>query len=274
MAIKPSKKVDAGETLRIDTIDFGHADFYLVGKSPFLCNRLAEKARHELLLPAPPKNRAEKASALKHEPLLEYRASPYQWKDDNHATRLKFPAGAFKKALAAAALDIPGAAKAEIGRLVTAQWQDVELFGVPKLHMSIVRQAGISRTPDVRTRAILPEWAVKIAFDYMQPKLNLQSVGNLLGASGLIVGVGDGRPQKGTFSFGQFVIVPKADKDWARITKEGGRAAQDAALLKPELYDEDTEDLYTWFYDELSRRGGKEGLAAEEIAADIDPGNA
>jgi hypothetical protein len=248
-------KTSASAELVISELEFGEAQFHILGRSPFVFNRMSEKARMQLLLPRPGRmGAAEKASNIKHDPLQEYRDSVYRYRTDDHPTRLKFPSNALKKAAASAALDIPGAAKTEIGRLLTAQWGDVEIFGRPQLYMAVVRMAGIQKTPDIRTRALLPKWATTITLRYMRPKLNFQSVANLLAAAGMIVGVGDGRQEKGTFSFGQFEIVTEDDPEYLAVLREG-REIQDEALANPDFYDDETEDMYRWYYEERKRRG-------------------
>ncbi len=242
----------------INIIEIHKEDFtvHLLGTSPLIYNAMSEKAWHELLMPAPKKNAAEKAANLKHDPFLEYRNSVYRSLVDG-PTRLNFPASAFKKALASAALDIPGAAKAQIGRLVWVNGVRVEMFGVPKMLCAITRSADMNRTPDVRTRAILPEWACTLSIQFMRPILKAQTVANLLGAAGFTQGIGDWRQQKGSGSHGQFTIVAPDHPDFVRICKEQGRTAQDAALKDPEFYDDETEKLMTWFTEERGRREGK-----------------
>lgn len=236
----------------------GELNACLLGIQPLIFNAMSEKVRHELLMPAPKKNAAAKAANLKHQPLDEYRNSTYQNRDKDADTRLNFPASAFKRALASAALDIPGAAKAQIGRLVWCTGDRVDIYGVPKMLMAITRSADMNKTPDVRTRAIVPEWACRISLRFMKPILKDQVIANLLAAAGFTQGIGDWRQQKGAGSYGQFKLVSENDKDFVRICKQGGRVAQDAGLNAPTFYDEETERLYTWFNAEVLHRYGSE----------------
>jgi hypothetical protein len=148
-----------------------------------------------------------------------------------------------------AALDLPGTKKAEIGRLIWVESYMVDVYGIPYLKMDGVRTADINRTPDIRTRAFLPEWACKIRIKFVKPKLNPNAVFNLLVAGGITCGVGDFRQEKGKGSFGQFTIVDHDDKEWTRIAKAQGMKAQDHALSHPEAYpnDPDTIELLDWF---------------------------
>lgn len=228
-------------------------EFAVLGTKPLICNRLSEKARHELLLPAGRKNAAERQSTLKHDPLEEYRATPYTLTEG--PTLLAALSGWFKGAMMEAALDLPDAKKAQIGRLVWVEGHYLPLFGTPKLFMAMTRSANAARTPDVRTRAILPRWACKVAVTFVIPILNERSIANLIAAAGFTAGVGDWRPQKGKGTFGQYSLVSQDDPEWKDIVAKEGRKAQQAALADPEFYDTETADLFSWFNDTASKRG-------------------
>jgi len=220
---------------------------HVLGTSPLIFHRMSEKAKRELLLPRGRKTAADKASQLKHEPISEFRASVYRYADDTQPTRLRFPAAAFKSAMATAALDLPGAKRSEIGRLTWVDGADVAIYGVPQVFMSVVRSSDIARTPDVRTRAIVPRWCCKVRVNFVAPKLTAQSVANLLSAAGVTVGIGDFRQEKGKGNFGQFVLVDETDPQWREIAETGGREAQDEALANPKPYDEETAEMLDWF---------------------------
>lgn len=245
------------EPIDIVELKTGEIVFNVLGVTPLICNRLSEKARHELLLPRGRKNAAEKASTLKHNPYEEFRASPYKISDESSPTLIAMPGSAFKQAGASAAKDIPGAAKAQIGRLTWVNAWNVAVFGVPQIFCSIVRSADMNRTPDVRTRAILPRWACQISIRFVKPILNEKSLANLVAAGGVICGVGDWRQEKGSANFGQFKLVGMDDPEFAEIVKTGGRKAQIEAMKAPEAFDDETADLLDWFSMETGRRGVK-----------------
>jgi hypothetical protein len=250
-----AKQKDESEVFVMEVMQ-GAMDFCVIGTSPIILNRMSEKAQRELLMPKGRKNAAEKASTLKHDPMAEFRASPYTSQGDSGATRLQLLASMFKGAMRTAALDIPGAKKAQIGRLVYIEGDRVDLFGVPKLLMSVTRSADMNRTPDVRSRAIVPEWACRIRVKFVKPIMREQSVANLLAAGGITAGVGDWRVEKGAGSYGTFQLCAPTDPEFVRICKLG-RKQQDAALAKPEAYDDETESLLSWFDVEVQRRGFK-----------------
>lgn len=241
-------------TLEIQPINAERGAFAVIGQSPLILNRLSEKARHELLLPAGRRrSAAARASSLKHDPIREFEDSPYTLAGDTH-TLLAIMATAFKGAMRTAALDLPGASKSQIGRLVYVEGDMVGVYGIPKLFMSITRSADMNHTPDVRTRCILPEWAAVVSISYVKPLITAKSVANLLAAGGVTAGVGDWRVEKGSGSFGRFGIVNADDPEFVRICSTGGRAAQEAAMEAHECYDEETADLLSWFDAELEGR--------------------
>jgi hypothetical protein len=157
----------------------------------------------------------------------------------------------FKGAMMTAALDMPGMFKSTIGRLVWVEGDYssdmIHIYGVPKMVLSLVRQAGLSKTPDVRSRPILPRWCCKVTIGYSVPLIGERDVANLLAAGGITSGVGDWRPQKGSGTFGQFRLAAMDDVEVAEIMAGGGRAEQVAALAEPEYYNEETADLMAWY---------------------------
>jgi hypothetical protein len=248
-------KQDAGSEIQIVAVQQERVQFVVRGTSPLILNRLAEKARRELLMPAPPKNRVTKATTLKHDPYSEFRSSPYRISDPSSSTLIGMPSSAFKGALRGAALDQPNAKKTEIGRLSYVEGEFVAIYGTPELLLSVVRQAGMNRTPDIRARAILREWAAVVTISFIRPNLTATGIGNLLAAAGITQGVGDWRPEKGAGAYGQFTLTDASDPVVERLMATGGRTAQEAAMNDPSAYNEETLELLSWFDGETSQRG-------------------
>lgn len=252
MATKPTTKT---EEISILQMTHDSVSFALIGTSPLIFNAVSFKSKQMLLMPRGRMTDADKAANLKHNPPEEFRNSVYRSLDDAAPTRLIFPASAFKGAMMTAALDLPGTKKTEIGRLSWVEGQYVAIYGVPQLLMSVVRSADINRTPDIRTRAILPEWACVVHIRFVRPKLSAQAMAHLVAAGGITSGIGDFRQEKGKGSFGQYQPVDAADAAFKRIVTAGGRAAQDAALADPVCYDVETEEMLSWFSAEIIRLG-------------------
>lgn len=247
-----TKKEASVEVMEVKT---GRIDFCILGKSPIILARMTEKAKQELLMPKGRKSAAERAGTLKHNPFEEFRAAPYLSEDPQSETLLCHIATAFKQSARGAALDIPGSTKSQIGRLVWVEGERVPLYGVPRIFMAITRSADMNKTPDVRTRCIVPEWACKLSVSFVKPIIKEQVIVNLFAAAGLMQGVGDWRPGKGSGNYGQFELVDENNADFQRITQQYRREAQQAAMDRPVAYDRETEEMLEWFSAESKRRG-------------------
>jgi hypothetical protein len=247
-----AKKKTETQQLEIQEIKMGELRCNVLGTSAMIMHRFPFKAWQELILPSPQKNRASLEQSLKHDPLQEYRSAFYVCREKG-PTMFHVPNGAFHGSLAQAAIDIPGAKKAQIERLTKIVDVTIELYGVPQIFSAMVRNSDMNRTPDVRTRPIFPQWACRLTIQYMKNVLTERTIGNLLGAAGVIVGIGDWRGEKGG-PFGSYRIVPDSDRDFRSIVKTQGRNAQHRAFDRPTYYDQDTSDILEWFRKEVKRR--------------------
>lgn len=250
-----TKKADAGSEISILEIQRGQVDFCVLGTSPLILNRMSQKVWHELLAPKGRKTAADKAQSLKHDPIQEFRDSPYIIDSPTAPTLLGVMATAFKKAMCTAALRTPGVNKTEIAQLVYVRGELLGIYGLPKVFMSITRSADINKTPDVRTRALVPEWACRLSITFAKPALREQSLVNLLAAAGFMAGIGDWRQEKGSGSYGSFRLADADDPDFLRIVNTMGRAEQRAALDNPVPYNDETSEMLAWFDVEVKRRG-------------------
>ena len=141
----------AGQEIHIIEVRKGVIDVCILGSTPIICQAMSAKAKMQILAPAAKKNAAEKASSLKHDPLQEFRDSPYKLADPLQPTYIALPATAFKGALRNAALDLPGASKSQIGRLTYVQGDMINIYGVPQMMMAVVR--GVMATAEWETAA-------------------------------------------------------------------------------------------------------------------------
>lgn len=251
-------------------IGMGEVEFCLLGVTPIIINRMATKAKRELLIPKLKGTRAELRASLKHDPRKEFVESVYRDPRPNAPTRLLALPVWFKKGTASMALDIPssGTSKTQLGRCMHAMGERVPLYGVPYVHMGIVRMSDMARTPDVRTRCIIPEWACKVTVRYMKPIMNEKMLFKLLSAAGMFRGAAEWRPEKGSGDYGQYRIVSADDAEFKERLKMG-RQVQDAVLSAPTLlpehfYDEDARDLYAYWEEQVKARDQK-GESIEEL---------
>jgi hypothetical protein len=251
------RKVVPGNEMEVVSVGHGTMTMCIIGESPLICNSMSLKATKELLLPAGKKTTAQKKTSLKHDPLREFRASMVRRREDeNGPTRVLFPAPAFKGAIMTSALDIPlPVKKSEIGRLSWVHGQKIDIYGVPQMFMAVVRNSDINRTPDIRTRALFPEWAARVTLKFVEPILTAPLVAQLMEFAGSVCGVGDFRQEKGKGNYGQFTICGEDDLRFQSIIRNGGMAAQDAAIADPECHDSETEELWAFYQEEVRNRG-------------------
>lgn len=243
---KPGKNTE----IMVLAVEHGICSMNLIGRTPLIFNRMSEKAKRQLLSPSPRRKAIERVEA-KHNPLQEYRDSVYRRNDG--PTLLYFPTTAFKAAMATASADIKGVAKAQINRLVYLPEDKQSIYGMPQLLMSVVRSADIQKTPDIRTRAILPAWGVRVTMAFVKPILNEEIVATLLANAGITVGIGDFRQEKGKGSHGTFELVADNDPRWRQLQDEA-RAVQTAALETPQCYDDESADLFNWWKEQAGQK--------------------
>lgn len=248
-------KAASSSEIFIPEIERTEMTFAVLGTSPLICNRKSEGVMQDLWLPPGKKTTAEKASSLKHDPLHEYRNSPYTAYGNDVPTRIQLMGSMFKKAMCLAAIDTDGVRKTQMQRLLTVKEIRVDVYGEPQMLVCGVGPVQFGGAPDVRTRAILREWACYITISFITPIIRKNSVANLLARAGVISGMGDWRVEKGSGAYGMFQPVDADNKDFKRILKEGGREVQDAALHSPRGYDVETEKAWSWFQQEAAKRG-------------------
>lgn len=251
-------------------------DVVLLGTSPLILHRLSEEAKHELLYPKGKKTEGGKATGkLKHNPLEEYMDSAYLIGNDKADTYLGIPSSSPKRAMSSAALDIEGVKKTQIGRLawITASGSShpegmselLGVYGMPQMVIKVVKSADMKKTPDIRTRCILPKWAVKMKVSYVAENIEKATVLRLLCAAGITVGVGDFRPEKGAGNYGQFTAMLIEDAtEKVKALLEPCREQQKAAMANPTYYDDETKGLYLWWCGEYARRKGEKEEKEEE----------
>jgi hypothetical protein len=242
------------ETIEVDEITLMPVDLHIVGRTALVQHRMSSKAMRELTLPSLRKNKAEKESSLKHDPVTEFRNACYVNRNPSEPALFHIPAGAFKAAMASAAIDLPGIAKAKLERLVSIQDTQINLFGKVYLRVDICRLSGMTKTPDPRFRPCFPEWACKLRLLYPKGLIQPSSIVNLMAAAGVFSGIGEWRSGRGSGGFGSFRVVNEDDEDYLRITSEQGRDVQAAMLADPVPYDEDTEELLAWYDAEINKR--------------------
>lgn len=245
--------VEKSETIQIVPLKQGVIKLRIVGVTPLIQNKMSAKVKAGLLVGSRKKTRAEKLD-IKHDPLQEYRDS-MELMGAEGPTALGLRIVAVKAAMCTAAIETAGLTKAGTQRLLFMPGALTPLYGTPQLSMMVVRSADINRTPDIRSRGFLPKWGAEIEINYIVPQLSAQAVITLLRNAGMVIGVGDGRQEKGKFAYGSFrVLDAQDDPEWDELVANHGRKAQEAALANPECADDETAELLEYFYAERTRR--------------------
>lgn len=252
---KKVKETEVQQELHIDALKQGRIKVRIIGRTGLYFNAMSMKAMRSLVLGGGKKTAAEKRE-IKHDPETEFVASTY--KVPTGPTLLGFPAGGIKKAMASATKDTAGIAGTEIKRLIFLPQDMISVWGRPYLRMDVVRSADMNRTPDIRTRAFLPEWCAEIDLTYITPALNPAGLVTLLSNAGIVCGIGDNRQEKGSGNFGTFDVLTEGDADqekfWKDLTQNEGRAVQVTAMDKPQAFDDLTRELWDFLKGERNRR--------------------
>ena len=242
-------------TMEIHALKQGRIKLRMISQTPMYFNSMGAKAWRDLLVGGGKKTAAQKKD-IKHNPEQEFRDSVY--KKSTGDTYLCFPAAGVKGAMSTAALETAGITKSSVQRLIFLPESHIQIWGKPYMKMDIVRSADMNKTPDVRTRAFLPNWCAEVEIRFVTPTLSSHSIVSLLQNAGQIVGIGDFRQEKGRGGFGTFSVAGSEDMGdmqeiWDEITQEG-RDIQEAAMNEPECFDDQTAELMEFLQEERLRR--------------------
>ena len=121
-------KKTTNTSVTIDALKQGRITLRMIGHTPIIFNRMAEKAKRDLLIGAGRKTAAQKKD-IKHNPELEFRSSIHKMADGD--TLLGFPAPGVKGAMATAALETSGVNKTSVNRLIFLPQQKISIWGTP-----------------------------------------------------------------------------------------------------------------------------------------------
>ena len=250
-----AKKTTVNEMgLSIDPLQQTEVSFKIIGTAPLIYNSMSLKAQKTLLMGAAKKTAAEKKE-IKHNPEEEFVDSCYI--NGNNGSYLSFPSTGIKRGMATAALETAGVTKASINRGIYVVGEHINVWGKPYMNMSVVRSSDINRTPDIRTRAKLPNWCTEVTVRYINPTFSQLDITALLVNAGTLCGLGDWRIEKGGPMGGYRIVQTKDDqKIFDRLVKEEGATCQKLALENPEMeaYDNMSHDLYEAITQERLKR--------------------
>lgn len=195
------------QVVNIPAINIKKFQITIVGDSPLIVHRFAEKARKELLDRAMQKAKAGREAK---EPVKEFIDSLY-WLSDKPeknteeafekaiktGARFGFPSIAFKAAAVAAGyrcgitknMTVANGAFHIDGELV-------EINGTPEMREDVVRLSGIGSPPEIRYRGEFKNWEATFTVKYNASVFSAEQIINLFNLGGFACGIGEWRPEK------------------------------------------------------------------------------
>ena len=257
-----AKKITVQETVSIHQIEKRYTRLRIIGETGLYMNSMSAKAKRDLLLGAARKPAAEKKE-IKHNPEEEFVDSCYI--NGTNGSYLSFPSTGIKRGMATAALETAGVTKASINRGIYVVGEHINVWGKPYMNMSVVRSSDINRTPDIRTRAKLPNWCTEVTVRYINPTFSQLDITALLVNAGTLCGLGDWRIEKGGPMGGYRIVQTKDDqKIFDRLVKEEGDTCQKLALENPEI--EAHDNMSHELYEAITQERLKRAAIIKEVA--------
>lgn len=197
----------ADTTITIDRIAAETIRVPIVGTSPLIVNRFAEKARLQMLNAM----QGRKVPKEVKDPDAEYKAAMYFLNDGSHG----FPVIGFKAATVSACRFYSGVTMTALRQFMFFRGepgqggqQMARIIGEPSMREDVVR---VNRGgADLRYRPIYEKWLTELIVTYASSVLTRQSILSLIDAGGMGVGVGEWRPEKDG-DFGTYRIDPDRD---------------------------------------------------------------
>ena len=248
--------------LSIESLQQTEVSFKIIGTAPLIYNSMSLKAQKTLLMGAAKKTAAEKKE-IKHNPEEEFVDSCYI--NGTNGSYLSFPSTGIKRGMATAALETAGVTKASINRGIYVVGEHINVWGKPYMNMSVVRSSDINRTPDIRTRAKLPNWCTEVTVRYINPTFSQLDITALLVNAGTLCGLGDWRIEKGGPMGGYRIVQTKDDqKSFDRLVKEEGVTCQKLALENPEI--EAHDNMSHELYEAITQERLKRAAIIKEVA--------
>lgn len=200
---KPGASQDA--VIEVDKIAIETLIVPIIGTSPLIVNRFAEKAKRQML----DNMQGKKTPKAIRDPNADYEAAFYRFEDGGFG----LPSLGFWHATVGAARFYSGVTMVSVrqfilpfrGEMGTDGTSLVRLTGTPHMREDMVR-VGKGGT-DLRYRPEFPQWSTALTVSYVRTVLTRSSVLSLIDAGGLGVGVCEWRPER-KGSFGTYQIDP------------------------------------------------------------------
>lgn len=215
-AAKKAVKATSEQEIIIPAIDIRTASIKIVGDSPLIMHKWAEKAKKEML---DKQMKVAKTKAHdKKDPFEDFISSMYWLEGEpeeptpeafekalRNGARFGFPATAVKAAGVSAAYRadlIKNKVSANGAFHIDGEF--VEIHGVPQIREDMVK-IGMG-TADIRYRGEFPEWWSVFTIHYNAAVFSLEQIINMINLGGFACGIGEWRAEKGG-TFGMYHVV-------------------------------------------------------------------
>lgn len=194
-------EIEKSETITLPKLQIQHLRVRLIGDSPLICHRWADKAKKMML-----DRQMKKAKIAKEakNPEQDYQDSLYPHPDGGYG----FPAVGFKSAAVDACSHVDGITKVEARGAFHIVGDMVKVKGEPTPREDMVR-VGMG-TADIRYRGEFREWSCEVNVRYNSSVLSAEQIINLFNTAGFAIGVGEWRPEKNG-SFGMFHVATEGE---------------------------------------------------------------
>ena len=202
--------VPAGKTLiELPPLKISTMRVTLIGDSPLISHRWAEKAKKEML--DKQMKKAKRGKDAK-DPFRDFVDSLY-WlsekptdptPDDMEKGKFGFPVVAFKAAAVDACSHVDGVTKVEARGAFHLAGEFATIEGAPLIREDMVR-VGMG-TADIRYRGEFKQWRTTLTIRYNVNILSPEQIINLFNTAGFAIGVGEWRPQRDG-SYGMFHVA-------------------------------------------------------------------
>jgi hypothetical protein len=199
-------KSSSPTVIEVPPLDLKTARLTLIGDTPLISHRFAEKARKEIL--AKQMKKAKQGREAK-DPEADFMGSLHEIPGQSGA--YGFPASAFKQAAVRAAKSVPGMTMTDTrgyfhvltdpthNNLVPLRYGDLRNVE------DVVRLGGPGAPADIRYRGYFYNWEVDLDIQYNASLISAEQIAHLFDIAGFSVGVGDWRPERDG-SFGRFHV--------------------------------------------------------------------
>jgi hypothetical protein len=188
--------------IQLPVLDVRNLRIKLIGDSPLISHKWAEKAKREML--GKQMKEAKQGKPIRN-PEQEFLDSLYDHPNGGYG----FPAVAFKSAAVNACSHIDGVTKVEARGAFHVNGDLVQIIGTPIMREDMVRIGqGVA---DLRYRAHFEEWSCELFLRYNAGVLSAEEIVNLFNTAGFGIGVGEWRPQKSGGQFGLFHVATSGE---------------------------------------------------------------